>query len=254
MLVAEGVVRDPTISAKRYGENGSVSRNTWRVRPSAAGSLDSSALFAITVHAAGRGDGQAVARLDVGLVEAREEPVRLVRLEVRVEVLLAVLRVDELVEAVAVVVVVVLVLDADDVGRGERVGGEREPVAGPVGLRDRRRRSPRARAMRFPVWSRKSGLVPVSVSVSAKRRVRSPRYPARPRSRSNRDVVGDVGDACGARGGLVLGQNVAAGGARVGRGRCGGHAGLFRGVARVCRRVWSVPERSPGASRGAPCP
>jgi hypothetical protein len=48
-----------------------------------------------------RGDLEEVAPLDVGLVEAREEAMGLVRLEVGVGVLRAVLGVDEAVEAVA---------------------------------------------------------------------------------------------------------------------------------------------------------
>ena len=57
-----------------------------------------------------------------------------VRFEVGVEVLLAVLGVDELVQAVAGVVVLVLVADADGVVRREARGREREPVRAPVRL------------------------------------------------------------------------------------------------------------------------
>ena len=81
-----------------------------------------------------RGDLNRIAALDVRLVEAREEPVCLVRLEVGVDVLLAVLWIDEAMEAVAGRVVVVLVLDPDGHVRGHQPGGQGQPIAVPLGL------------------------------------------------------------------------------------------------------------------------
>ena len=57
---------------------------------------------------------------------------RVERLEVRVQVLLAVLRVDELVESVAAVVVVVLVLDPQRVRVRQRCAGQRQLAPPPL--------------------------------------------------------------------------------------------------------------------------
>ena len=157
----------------------------------------------------GRVDGQRVARLEVRLVEAGEEAVAVVRLEVGVEVLAAVLGVDELVEAVAGVVVVVLVDDLHRVLGGEGVGRQRQPVLGLVRLD--------GRAVHLEGLDAAPGVVEEDVAVTT----------TTPGEReANGDVaavalgaggevevevVGDVAHALGARDGLLLGQAVAHG-------------------------------------------
>jgi len=82
---------------------------------------------------AGSAHGEAVAGLNVRLVEAGKEPVRFEGFEVGVEVLPPIFGVDELVEAVTRVVVLVLVLDLDGVLRAE--GLLREVDAIPAAVR-----------------------------------------------------------------------------------------------------------------------
>ena len=89
--------------------------------------------MATHAHAGGHAHRDRVATLDVGLVEAREQAVCLVGLEVGVGVLLAVLGIDEVMEAVTSRVVVVDVDDMNGHIRRDDVGRQDEPVAVPVG-------------------------------------------------------------------------------------------------------------------------
>ena len=75
---------------------------------------------------------QPVARLDVRLVEARQHAMRLVRLELRVEVLGAVLRVAELMQPHAAVVVRVAIHHPHDVPLAQQRPGQLQPVARPA--------------------------------------------------------------------------------------------------------------------------
>ena len=84
-------------------------------RPSDTGLVSTSGALADDLPLGRRGHGDRVAALDVRLIEARKQSMGFVRLEVRVDVLLAVLRIDEAMEAVTGGVVVVLVDDADGV-------------------------------------------------------------------------------------------------------------------------------------------
>ena len=172
------------MTATRYDEIGGVGRSGAPAARRATG----------TTAAAGRvGDDRPVGRgadrdrvgpLEVGLVEAGEEAVRLERLEVRVDVLRAVLRVDEVVEAVAAAVVLVLVGDLD-LGRrrqqAARAGGSGAPAAPASAVRPLTTR----RSISPPRKSRKRSPSPVT----GKRRRASPpvRASGRP-SRSSSSV------------------------------------------------------------------
>ena len=154
-------------------------------------------------------DGERVARLEVGLVETGKEAVAVVRLEVGVEVLAAVLGVDELVEAVAGVVVVVLVDDPHRVLGREGVTRQRQPELRLVGLD--------LRAVDLEALDAAAGVVEEDIAVATI----SPGE-----GESDHDVaavalgaageveveiVGDVAHALGARDRLLLRQAVAHG-------------------------------------------
>ena len=144
-------------------------------------------------------------RLDVGLVEAREQSVRLVRLEVGVDVLGAVLRVDEAMEAIAGLVIVVDIVDLEHHRAAQQVAGQGQPIAGPVGLEPWPLSS--RRSIDPPRKSRKSGPLPVvlkrTVDVAAIGGITGDQIEA--------NVISDVGDTVGPLGGLDLGQHVARG-------------------------------------------
>ncbi len=81
-----------------------------------------------------RGDAELVARLDVRLIEAREQPVRLIGLEVGVDVLGAVLGIHKAMEAITGRVVVIDVSDADRHRGADSFGRQGQPIARPVRL------------------------------------------------------------------------------------------------------------------------
>ena len=152
-----------------------------------------------------RGHRQVVGRLEVGLVEAGQQAVRVVGLEVGVEVLRAVFGIDELVQPRADVVVVVAVADAHLVVRGQVRAVEVETVALAA------RRAHRAidlnrmdlaageveeRAVgRRGVGEAHDGFGVVGLGAGAEREV---------------ERVGDIADRRGARFGLGLGQHIRA--------------------------------------------
>ena len=159
------------MTATRYDEIGGVGAKRCSRRPSGSGD-DRRGRAVGDDRPVGRGPhGDGVGPLEVGLVEAGEETVGLERLEVRVEVLRAVLGIDEVVEAVAAAVVRVLVDDLD-LGR-RRPGGRRQhdPVPGPL-RRDSMPVDDAAARSSPPRKSRKRSPSPVT----GKRRRARPRY------------------------------------------------------------------------------
>ena len=152
-----------------------------------------------------RGHGQVVGRLEVGLVEAGQQAVRVVGLEVGVEVLRAVFGIDELVQPRADVVVVVAVADAHLVVGGQIRAVEEEAVAlmahGALRAVDLDRMNLASgeveeRAVgRRGVREARDGFGVVGLGPGAEREV---------------ERVGDIADRRGARFGLGLGQHIRA--------------------------------------------
>jgi hypothetical protein len=154
--------------------------------------------------------------------------VALVGLEVGVEVLFAVLGIDELVQAVAGVVVLVFVVDVDTVALGQqRVGRDGEAVARPGGGSDRASvdleladrlaaEVEEGRVRRGEVELDGDGAL-VGGGAAGEGKI---------------EGVGDVGHGGGARLGLDLGEHIASTG-RGRRGGGGGHGGLRTRVRRA---------------------
>ena len=211
VLVTEGVVR-PAHEGEQVRRE--ALRRHERVADAAVLQRLARRLGAVRDHLplGGRGHRQVVARLDVGLIEAGEEAVRAVGLEVGVEVLLAVLRIDELVEAVAGVVVLVLVADPDGVLAGEQVSRQHEPVAVPLRVVHGRAVDLEADDLVAGVVDERAVRGSGGIEGEADRRFASVALGAL--REVEREVVGDVGDDSGARFGIGLGEDVADGGLR----------------------------------------
>ena len=165
---------------------------------------------------------------------------RIERLEVRVQVLLAVLGVDELVKAVAAVVVLVLVLDAECVRGCERRAGQGELAPQPL------------EAARLAVQLQQVDPLPAEVErqVVAAALVERDRYHTAIGGGALRQVerqfVAGVGDALGPCLGVGLGEDVVF---------LGGD-GLGHGVPRFSRKVAAprLPPRALSVRPGSPVP
>ena len=192
-----------------------------------------------------RRDADREGSLEVGLIEARKEPVRLERLEVGVDVDLAVDRIDEAVEPVAVAVVGVLVDHPHARVRRQELPGQDDPGTrtirpvhrGAIDLETLDGPAPEVeeQVVRAADREGQAGLATVGRLLGGQ---------------CQREVVGDGADTSGTPGCLVPGQDVAGG--RRGIGSCGwhgrwhslvGHARRARGFDPLVRRL---PARRPG--------
>ena len=187
----------------------------------------------------GRVDRQVVAGLQVRLVEAGEEAVGVVRLEVAVEVLAAVLGVDELVEAVAGVVVLVLVAHAHDVARLQRQGGHGDAVLAGRALDLLAVDVDALDAAPAVVEEDARGSVIAGGVVEADRHVAA--VGGRARDQVEVDLVADAGNKPRAGYGLVLAEDIARD-----RGVVGSHLRL--GVGRAAARAASPYRGVEGAA------